>query len=383
MASTHLAFDLGAGSGRAVLGTLAGGLLHVDEVHRFRRPLREHGERLTWDLEALWAELRAGYDRARRRAPALASLSVDSWGCDYVPLDRDGVPLRDPYCYRDPRTAGMMARALAEIPRRELYDVTGIQFMEANTLYQVPADRILEPELTGRTATRLMIADYFLHRFGGRAVAERTIVSTSQLLDVMQRLDLAPESWPEIVPPGTPIGGTADGVAVVAGCSHDTAAAVAAVPAAPDGTPWGYVSSGTWSLLGVERAEPLLKDAAFRANFTNEAGAGVPAHAPHARAAGRRAAARAPHRRRRGAQRAALPEDRRRVRLHRRGRPCRGHRDRQSGWCRRAPSAPCRPAPRSATWCAPASRSPPTHRTSRNSLEMIVDLYASERIWPK
>ena len=108
MASTHLAFDLGAGSGRAVLGTLAGGLLHVDEVHRFRRPLREHGERLT-------------------------------------------------------------------IPRRELYDVTGIQFMEANTLYQVLADRILEPELTGRTATRLMIADYFLHRFGGRAVAERTI----------------------------------------------------------------------------------------------------------------------------------------------------------------------------------------------------------------
>ena len=183
------------------------------------------------------------------------------------------MPLRDPYCYRDPRTAGMMARALAEIPRRELYDVTGIQFMEANTLYQVLADRILEPELTGRTATRLMIADYFLHRFGGRAVAERTIASTSQLLDVMQRLDLAPESWPEIVPPGTPIGGTADGVAVVAGCSHDTAAAVAAVPAAPDGPPWAYVSSGTWSLLGVERAEPLLSDAAFRANFTNEAGA--------------------------------------------------------------------------------------------------------------
>ena len=282
MASTHLAFDLGAGSGRAMLGTLADGRLHVEEVHRFPTPLREQGERLTWDLQTLWAELRSGYERARRRAPALASLSVDSWGCDYVPLDRDGVPLRDPYCYRDPRTAGMMARAQKAVPRSELYEVTGIQFMEENTLYQALADRILEPELTSRTATRLMIADYFLHCFGGRPVAERTLASTSQLLDlrsgtwsmdVIERLDLAPGTWPPIVPPGTPIGRTAEGVAVVAGCSHDTAAAVAAVPAAPGGPPWAYVSSGTWSLLGVERSQPLLSDAAFQANFTNEAGA--------------------------------------------------------------------------------------------------------------
>jgi len=282
MASTHLAFDLGAGSGRAMLGMLARGRLDVEEVHRFPTPLRERGERLTWDLEALWAEILRGYERARRRAPALASLSVDSWGCDYVPLDRDGVPLRDPYCYRDPRTAGMMARAQEAVPRRELYDVTGIQFMAEDTLYQALADRILEPELTARTATRLMIADYFLHRIGGRPVAERTLASTSQLLDVrsgewamdvIRRLDLAPRTWPEIVPPGTPIGRTPEGVAVVAACSHDTAAAVAAVPAAPDGPPWAYVSSGTWSLLGVERTEPLLSDAAFRANFTNEAGA--------------------------------------------------------------------------------------------------------------
>ena len=282
MTSTHLAFDLGAGSGRAMLGTLADGRLDMEEVHRFPTPLRERGDRLTWDLEALWAEIRTGYEHARRRAPALASLSIDSWGCDYVPLDRHGVPLRDPYCYRDPRTAGMMARAQMAVPRRELYEVTGIQFMDANTLYQAQADRILEPDLTARTATRLMIADYFLHRFGGRAIAERTLASTSQLLDVrtgtwamdvIRRLNLAPRTWPEIVPPGTPIGRTPAGVAVVAGCSHDTAAAVAAVPAAPDGPPWAYVSSGTWSLLGVERAEPLLTDAAFRANLTNEAGA--------------------------------------------------------------------------------------------------------------
>lgn len=283
MASIHLAFDLGAGSGRAMLGTLADGRLDIEEVHRFPTPLRERGDRLTWDLAALWTEIRTGYERARWRAPTLASLSVDSWGCDYVPLDRDGVPLRDPYCYRDPRTAGMMARAQEAVPRRELYDLTGIQFMDANTLYQVLADRILEPDLTARTATRLMIADYFLHRFGGRPVAERTLASTSQLLDVgsgtwamdvIRRLDLAPDTWPPIVAPGTTIGRTPEGVAVVAGCSHDTAAAVSAVPSAPDGPPWAYVSSGTWSLLGVERAEPLISDAAFRTNFTNEAGAG-------------------------------------------------------------------------------------------------------------
>ncbi len=282
MASTHLAFDLGAGSGRAMLGTLAGGRLRVDEVHRFATPVRERGERLTWDLEALWDELRTGYERARRAAPALASLSVDSWGVDYVPLDRDGVPVRAPYCYRDPRTAGMMTQALAEVPRSELYAATGVQFMEVNTLYQALADRILEPDMTARTATRLMIADYFHYRFGGQAVAELTLASTSQLVDVrsgdwafdlIRRLELAPRTWPPIVPPSTPIGRTAEGVAVVAGCSHDTASAVAAVPAdAGGGPPWAYVSSGTWSLLGVERTAPLLSDAAFQANFTNEAG---------------------------------------------------------------------------------------------------------------
>lgn len=281
MASTHLAFDLGAGSGRAMLGTLADGRLRVEELHRFATPVRERGGRLTWDLEALWDELRTGYERARRAAPALASLSVDSWGVDYVPLDRGGAPVRPPYCYRDPRTAGMMAQALTEVPRRELYAATGVQFMEVNTLYQALADRILEPELTARTAVRLMIADYFHYRFCGRAVAERTLASTTQLVDVrsgdwafdlIRRLQLAPRTWPPIVPPGTPIGRTAEGVAVVAGCSHDTASAVAAAPADASGPPWAYVSSGTWSLLGVERNGPLLSDAAFRANFTNEAG---------------------------------------------------------------------------------------------------------------
>ena len=281
MATTHLAFDLGAGSGRALLGTLAHGRLDIEEVHRFPTPLQEYADCLTWDLETLWEEICTGYEMARQRTRSLSSLSVDSWGCDYVSLDRNGVPLRDPFCYRDSRTSGMMQRALEKIPGRYLYYLTGTQFMDCNTLCQVLSDQILDPKLTTQTATRVMIADYFLYRFSGRLIAERTLASTSQLLDIrtgtwsvdlLRRFDLGPKTWPAIVPPTTPIGHTPEGVIVAAGCSHDTAAAVAAIPSTTNSLPWAFVSSGTWSLLGVERQKPLLSDTAFRKNFTNETG---------------------------------------------------------------------------------------------------------------
>lgn len=281
MESTHLAFDLGASSCRAILGTLDCGHMYMEDVHRFSTPIRKIGNRFTWDVEAIWAELYTAYESARHRATGLASLSVDSWGTDYVPLDRNGSIVREPYCYRDSRTNGMMKRVSMEIPERELYNLTGIQRLQLNTIYQAFADRIQEPELTARVDIRLMMADYFNYRFCGRAVAERTLASTSQLMDMgsgswavelMHRLHLSPKTWPTIVPAGTLIGRTTDGIAVVAGCSHDTACAVAAVPAARDSPPWAYLSSGSWSLLGVERAEPLLTDAAFEGNFTNEAG---------------------------------------------------------------------------------------------------------------
>ena len=282
----YLAFDLGASSGRAIFGTLDDGRMDLEEVHRFETPLLEEQEQLFWDLDALWRELRLGLALARERAPRLKSLSVDSWAVDYVPLGEDGRPLRNPYAYRDPRTQGRLTQATSVVPVSELYRRTGIQMLEINSLYQLLADLDEEPDVLSKTEQRLLIADYFLYRFSGRAVAERTMASTTQLMDVrsgqwdadlMQRFGLTVSRWPEIVAPGTvlgpllsDVGGAGDAPVVIATCSHDTAAAVAAVPA--EGERWAYLSCGTWSLMGVERTEPILTDAALQANFTNEAG---------------------------------------------------------------------------------------------------------------
>lgn len=296
---TFLAIDVGASSGRAVVGVLDGGRIGLSEVHRFRTPLVEtpqpggpagRSPRLTWSLDALWAEVRTGLALALKAAPGLRSVSVDTWGVDYVPLGADGEPLRDPYAYRDERVQGQMAAVLARIPAAELYARTGIQFLEFNTLFQVAADLALEPDVVAQTETRLLIADYLLYRLSGVAIAERTLASTTGLFDaeagtwdadLIERLGDRPARWPRIVEPGTVLGpvlpeALPDGIAgeaplVVATCSHDTAAAVAAVPAAGE-RPWAYVSSGTWSLVGVELPRPILTDAARRANFTNEAG---------------------------------------------------------------------------------------------------------------
>jgi rhamnulokinase len=281
--STYLAFDLGASSGRALLGRLEGGRISVEELHRFDTPLLERDGHLYWDVERLQGDLETGLALALERDGRLRSLSVDSWGVDYVPLDREGSPVRPPFAYRDPRTAGRITEAARIMPLERIYRHTGIQFLEINTLYQLLADRREEPELFDRTRNRLTIADYFNYRFSGRAVSEVSLASTTQLLDaetrdwsapVLAAFEVPSDTMPEVVPSGTRLGPVrgAESVTVVAGCSHDTACAVAAVPAAPSGPPWAYISSGTWSLVGVERAEPLLTDAARSAGMTNEAG---------------------------------------------------------------------------------------------------------------
>ena len=289
---SYLAIDLGASSGRAVVGTLDGAGIRLDEVHRFPTPLVERTladgrDALVWDLDALWDEVATGVRRGLEAAPGLRSVSVDSWAVDYVPVGADGVALRDPYAYRDRRTDGVMAATLARVPAAEVYGRTGIQFLEFNTIYQVAADLALEPDLAEATAVRLLIADYLLYRLSGEAVAERTMASTTGLLSartgtwdetLIQAIGDDVARWPRVVDAGTVLGplrsfGPADGAPplVVATGSHDTAAAVAAVPAAGP-QPWAYVSSGTWSLVGVELDRPVLTDAARRANFTNEAG---------------------------------------------------------------------------------------------------------------
>jgi rhamnulokinase len=305
----YLAFDLGASSGRAVVGRLREeGRMGMEEVHRFDTPIREREAGLFWNIEALWEELQAGLRAAREAARDLRSLSVDSWAVDYVPLDETGDPLGDPHCYRDERTDGWMGRAFEQVPPEELFATTGIQFLPFNTLYQLLAEREQTPERFENTRGRLLIAGYFLRRFGGRAVAERSMASTTQLMDarsgdwatgLMQRFDLDPEAWPEVVPPATVIGtlqpedpsaihNSQSEIQIVAGLSHDTAAAVAAVPGgAADAShatsghavsghaaSWAYVSSGTWSLLGAELPAPVLTAEAREAGFTNEAGLG-------------------------------------------------------------------------------------------------------------
>jgi len=280
---SYLAIDLGAASGRAVLGTLEGGVMRMDVLHRFTTPIIEEGGPLFWDLDALWEELQAGLREALRAAPALRSVSVDSWGVDYVPIDAQGRPLRNAYCYRDPRTNGVMARAFETVTAERLYALTGIQFLPFNTLYQLLADQAADAEALRRVYRHLPVADYFNFRFSGQIVAEVSMASTTQMMDVHTRqwsvpllraFGLDPGQWPVIVPSGTRLGpvGAAPGVTAVATCSHDTGSAVAATPAVREADDWAFISSGTWSLLGVERRTPVLTRAVREAGFTHEAG---------------------------------------------------------------------------------------------------------------
>lgn len=280
----YLAFDLGAASGRAVLGSLDGATLHLEELHRFETPLVEAGGHLYWDLDGLWEEIRLGFANALQAAPGLRSLSVDAWGVDYVALDVSGVPLRRPYCYRDPRTNAIMERAFETVPAAEIYAQTGIQFLPINTLYQLLADRREDAGAMRRVHRYLPIADYFNHRFGGRAVVEVSSASTTQLMSVatmqwagglFEAFGLEARRWPPIVPSGSRLGPVRDTphVEVIASCSHDTGCAVAAIPCTSPASDWAFISCGTWSLLGMERTTPLLTTAAREAGFTHEAGA--------------------------------------------------------------------------------------------------------------
>lgn len=274
----YLAFDLGASNGRAVIGTLEGSAMALEVVHRFETPIIEDGDHLFWDAGALWSELQDGLRKAIGRAPDLRSLSVDSWAVDYVPLNDEGRLLRNPFCYRDPRTNGVMERAFETLPPAEIYRHTGIQFLPFNTLFQL----LVEPDAA--SASRfLTIADYFNYRFSGRAVIDTSMASTTQMMDVgtgdwsrpiMEAFGIDAEKWPPIVPSGTRLGPSdeAPNVQVIASCSHDTASAVAAAPATSDSGRWAFISCGTWSLLGAERIDPILSHEAREAGFTNEAG---------------------------------------------------------------------------------------------------------------
>ena len=287
--SFHLAIDLGAGGGRAVLGRLGPGGPVLEEVHRFRYPPALSGGRLRWPFGAILDGLKDGLAAGRRAAAerrgAIGTVGVDSWGVDYGLLDAGGRLLEDPVSYRDHRTDGAMERVLRKVPREEIFHRTGIQFLQFNTLFQLYAHA--REGLPPGARRLLMIPDLCHHALCGQASGEHTNASTTQLVDartgrwaddLFSRLTLPREIMPEVVPPGTDLGELRPSLQkelglgplrVVAPATHDTGSAVAGTPLAPG---WAYVSSGTWSLVGVERAAPLVNDAVARANFTNEGG---------------------------------------------------------------------------------------------------------------
>jgi rhamnulokinase len=285
-----VAVDLGAGSGRVFLAGVAPGELVLEEASRFHYPPRQALGHLRWDMARIFGEIESGLRAAGERAAALGrpvhSIGIDSWGVDYGLLDGDGRLLEDPVCYRDARTAGIPARVFTRVPQAEIYARTGIQFLDFNTLFQLEAHR--QEGLPAAARRLLLMPDLVNHRLTGRGVTEYTNATTTQLVSaasggwdraLVDRLHLPGHLLGEIVPAGTDLGpltrdsGEAsrlDGAHVVAPATHDTASAVAGAPL-PEG--WAYISSGTWSLVGVERAAPLVSADAARANFTNEGGA--------------------------------------------------------------------------------------------------------------
>lgn len=288
--SLYIAVDLGAGSGRLFLAGVGPQEAWFEEVRRFHYPPRHSAAYLRWDLSHILAEIKAGLraagERARQLGRAITSIGVDSWGVDYGLIDGNGDVIEDPICYRDERTAGMIERVCLQLPRAEIYARTGIQLLDFNTLFQLYAHR--EAGLP-QTATRLLlIPDLLNFMLTGRAVTEYTNATTTQLINAetgmwdRSLIDLLglPEYWfADLVQPGTDLGPLKDelaaelelaGVRVVAPATHDTASAVAGVPLQEG---WAYISSGTWSLVGVERKSALINAGAARYNFTNEGGA--------------------------------------------------------------------------------------------------------------
>ncbi len=278
-----LAFDLGAESGRAVLAGLHGGVLDVREIHRFvNEPVRQNGS-LHWDVLRLWLEIKRGLEAASGQQ--VASVGVDAWGCDYALVGERGSLLQNPYHYRDKRTDGVMESVFARVPAEQIYDVTGIQFLPFNTLYQLYAACRDTPRLVDAATGFGTIPDLINFWLTGEMTAEFTNATTTQFvdartrtwaLDLLRALDLPTHILPSIVESGTvvgAIGGDAPealrGIPVVAPACHDTGSAVAAVSA---GGHRAFISSGTWSLLGTELTSPVITPRARELNFTNEGG---------------------------------------------------------------------------------------------------------------
>ncbi len=285
MERQYLALDLGAESGRAIVGKLGDHKLQLTEVHRFPNTPVQLPSGLYWDSLRLFHEICQGIRAARQTATELEGIGIDTWGVDFGLLGPDGELLQNPRHYRDPRTNAISQRVFETVPREEIFRQTGIQFMDINSLYQLYAIRRDSPHILEMASTLLFMPDLFNYFLTGTAVAERTIASTSQFYDpVTQTLRNrhAAEARPtggnpaELADPGTEIGALlpylrdycsfSRDMPVFATGSHDTASAIAAVPA-EESTNWCYISSGTWSLMGVEVEEPIINAQSLGGEF--------------------------------------------------------------------------------------------------------------------
>lgn len=288
----YLAVDLGAESGRVMAGIWNGKTLRLEEVNRFPNGGVHLGETFRWDVMRLWAEIQNGLALAGKKyGQQIVSVGADTWGVDFVLLNKQDEILGQPYHYRDARTRGALERTFRKVPRAEIFAQTGLQFMELNSLYQLLAWKQNSPALLDAADTLLFMPDFLHWAMCGAKRAEFTIASTSQFvhplkrnwaLPLLKKLGLPTHFLPKIVPPGATLGkfrkSLADrtglaGVKVVAPPSHDTASAVAGVPTANTGKAnWAYISSGTWSLMGVEVKKAALSPRALALNMTNEGG---------------------------------------------------------------------------------------------------------------
>lgn len=290
----YLAVDCGAESGRVMAGLWNGAQMRVEELHRFPTGVTPVDGTLRWDIARIWSEIERGLGLAAQRfGETIVSVGVDTWGVDYVLLDKAGELIEQPWNYRDARTRGMLEKAKTRVSLEEIFAASGIQFMEINTLYQVLAAHERNPALLASANRFLMIPDYLHFKMCGARVGEFTNATTTQFFhptrktwsaELLEKLGLPTAMLPEVVSPGTRLGcllpglrertGLHAGVQVIAPATHDTGSAVAGVPGAGiEGRGrLAYISSGTWSLLGVELHEPDLSPRAFELNLTNEGG---------------------------------------------------------------------------------------------------------------
>ncbi len=290
---SFLAFDIGAESGRAIAGAFDGASLQLVEVHRFpNKPVRV-GSHLHWDVLALWDELQNGLRKAAAQCGEISSVGVDTWGVDFALLDAHGALIGNPHHYRDARTDGMVEEACTRIGRERIFESTGIQFMQLNTLYQLFAMAKAGSPAFDVAHTFLMMPDLFHYWLTGARACEFSNATTTQCYnprtgdwarDLLEALDIPTHFLPDVIQPGTDLGplsswlirlldaGSLAGAHVVAPATHDTGSAVAGVPASV--ARYAYLSSGTWSLLGAVVDRPIITPQALQFNFTNEGGVG-------------------------------------------------------------------------------------------------------------